>query len=455
MLSLIAMIFAVILVKLFLPFVNKLSGHELDFSIFHDPVLLLKVLTGSIFVGIISGIYPALYLSSFEPAKVLKNVSFGGNTRSFTRNLLVVAQFACAAFLIIATIFVVKQLDFMRNKDNGFNRDQVVILPGAYKNWYRLKDELLRNSAVKVVSGSTQRLGNNLHQTGMTFFGEGPAKNLATSHILVDHDFLNLYEIKLVAGKNFTREGEGREIVINETMAKEILKDNPKASFESLIGKRIQMDEDSTTTLVGICKDFNFNSLHHKIETLCLYSKKRNGFNEVCVKIDGKRSQEALNYIEATWKKIIPHYPYEFQFLDEHFARLYENDKKVSKVVSILASLAIVIACLGLFGLASYSAERRVKEIGIRKVLGASVINVVTLLSKDFIKLVVIANLIAWPLAWLMLSRWLQDYAYHINLNLWFFVLAGVVSFLIALITISSQTFKAARVNPVKNLRTE
>jgi putative ABC transport system permease protein len=454
LLSLIAMVFAIGLVKLFLPYVNQLSGHSLGFSIFTDPLMMIRVIAGTIFVGIISGIYPALYLSSFDPAKVLKGIS-SGNTKSFTRSVLVVGQFAGAAFLIIATIFVVKQLNFMQKRDTGFNRDQVVMLPGAYNNWYRLKDELLKSTLVKSVSGSTQRLGNNLHQTGITFYGNGPAKNLATSHILVDHDFLSLYEIKLIAGKNFTREGEGKEFIINETMAKELLKDDPKASVETLIGKRLIMDEDTNTTLVGVCKDFNFNSLHHKIETLCLYSKKRWGFSDVCVKIDGARTEEALAYIESVWKKIIPHYPYEYQFLDDHFAQLYEADKKVSRVVSILAGLAIIIACMGLFGLASYSAERKVKEIGIRKVLGASVINIVALLSKDFIKLVIIANVIAWPLGWWVVSKWLQDFAYRIDVSWWIFTLAGIVSLFIALITVSTQTLKAAKSNPVKNLRTE
>ncbi|MEO6303676.1 MAG: ABC transporter permease [Bacteroidia bacterium] len=455
LLSLIAMILAIVLVKLFLPYINNLSGHELEFSVFTNPVLLLKVIAGTTLIGIISGIYPALYLSAFKPVQVLKGTLLSGNNKSFTRNALVVSQFAGAAFLIIATIFVVKQLNFMQNRDTGFSRDQIVMLPGAYKNWYRLKDELSKNTLIKSVSGSTQRLGNNLHQTGVAFYGDGPVKELATSHVLVDHDFLSIYEIKLSAGKNFTREGEGHEIIINETMAKELLKDSPNATIESLIGKRMQMDEDSTTTLVGVCKDFNFNSLHHKIETLCLYNKKQGGYSDVCVKIDGARTEEALAYTKSVWEKIIPNYPYEYQFLDDHFAQMYEADKKVSKVVSILAALAILIACMGLLGLASYSTEKRVKEIGIRKVLGASVLNVVSLLSKDFIKLVIVANIIAWPLGWWVVSKWLQDFAYRIDMSWWIFALAGLSSLLIALLTVSTQTLKAAKNNPVKNLRIE
>ncbi len=455
LLSLIAMVFAIVLVKLFLPYITKLSGHNLDFSVFTDPLLIIKVLACTILIGVISGIYPALYLSAFKPVEVLKGTILSATNKSLTRNALVVTQFAGAAFLIIATIFVVRQLNYMQNRDTGFTRDQIVMIPGAYSNWYRLKDELLKNTIVKSVSGSTQRLGNNLHQTGVAFYGDGPTKELATSHILVDYDFLNIFAIKLLAGKNFTREGEGKEIIINETMAKELLKDTPKASIESLLGKRIQMDEDSTTTLVGVCKDFNFNSLHHKIETLCLYNKKRGGYSDVCVKIDGARTEEALAYIESVWKKITPHFPYEYQFLDDHFALMYESDKKVSRVVSILAGLAIFIACLGLLGLASYSTEKRIKEIGIRKVMGASVLNVVSLLSKDFIKLVIIANVIAWPLGWWLISKWLQNFAYKIDMSWWIFVMAGISSLLIALLTVSAQTLRAAKSNPIKNLRTE
>lgn len=454
LLSLIAMVFAIALVKLFLPYVNQLSDHELKFPIFVDAILLTKVIAGTIFVGVISGIYPALYLSAFDAAKVLKG-TLQGTTKNFARNVLVVVQFAGAAFLIIATVFVVKQLNYMQTRYAGFNREQVVLLPGAYNSWYNLKQELLKSPLVKSVSGSTQKLGNSLHETGITFFGNGPARNLSTSHILVDHDFLSLYEIKLIAGKNFTREGEGKEFIVNETLATELLKDNPKDPVESLIGKRLIMDEDTTSKIVGVCRDFNFNSLHHKIETLCLYNKKRWGFSDVCVKIDGAKTEDALAYISSTWKKISPNTPYEYQFLDEHFATLYATDKKVSRVVSSLAVLAIIIACLGLLSLASYSAQRRIKEIGIRKVLGSSVMNSVTLLSKDFVKLVIIANVIAWPLGWLVISKWLQDFAYRIDISWWVFVLAGLGSLMIALLTVGTQTLQAARSNPVKNLRTD
>lgn len=454
LLSFIAMFFAIFLVKLFLPFVNSLIEHDLDFSFIEQPFLCVQVLCGTLVVGLLSGLYPALYLSSFRPVVVLKGASNTGNFKSFTRNILVVGQFACATFLIISTFFVIRQLNFMRHKDAGFNKDQVIIISGAYKNYQKLKIALEESPLIKGVSGSSQSLGNNLHQTGFYYKGKGAGRELASSHAYVDEDFISLYNIKLVAGKNFTEKGIGKEFIINESLAKELLKDNPKAPYESLIGNLFG-NADTTSEIVGVAKDFNFNSLHTKIETLCLINDKSHGFHDVTVKLDAKKIKEGLAFVKETYEQIIPNYPYNYLFLDEHFAQLYRNDEKVSKVVSILGILAIVIACLGLLGLASYAAETRIKEIGVRKVLGASVSNIVNLLSKDFIKLVILANVIAWPLAWYMITLWLRDYAYHIEISWWVFGLSGIISLAIALASVSSQTLKAANSNPVKSLRAQ
>ena len=371
------------------------------------------------------------------------------------RNALVVGQFASAAFLIIATIFVIKQLNFMRQKDIGFNKEEVLLISGAFKNYTKLKTALEKNPLVKGVTGSAQSLGNNFHQSGFTFKGSGPARSLASSQVTVDDNFIPLYELKLLAGKNFSGEGNARQYIVNESLAKELLKDEPVKSYESLIGKNFGWGEDTTSSIVAVVKDFNFNSLHTKIETLCLIYFNTRGFHDVSVKIDGRKTKEAIDFIGSTYREIIPNYPFAYQFLDEHFEKLYRSDEKVSKVVSMLGALAVFIACLGLLGLASYSAEKRVKEIGVRKVLGASVPNIISLLSKDFLKLVLLANLLAWPLAWFAANAWLRDYPYHIEISLWVFVIAGVSSLCIALFAVSSQTFRAAVANPVKSLRTE
>jgi putative ABC transport system permease protein len=259
----------------------------------------------------------------------------------------------------------------------------------------------------------------------------------------------------MVAGSNFSKEKttNGREYIINEALAKELLKDHKNMPVSSLLGQRFGYD--SLGRITGIAKDFNFNSLHYKIETMFMFSQQEWGFSTMSVKINGGRTTEALAFIKSAWTSTFPDIPFEYQFLDDHFAEVYRVDNQVSNVVSILAGLIIVISCLGLFGLASYSAEKRIKEIGVRKVLGASVQNIVLLLSSHFIKLVFIANIIAWPIAFFAMNKWLQDFAYRINIDWWVFAIAGGVSVIIAFATVSFQSIKAAIANPVKSLRSE
>jgi putative ABC transport system permease protein len=458
LLSLIALVFAIVLVELSLPYVNNLSQRNLSLPLFSDPGLLISVLGGTIIVGILSGLYPAAYLSSFQPVKVLKGSVQTGKNKGLLRNVLVVGQFTSAIFLMIATIFVVRQLNFMQAQDPGFTKDQIlnIRLDGVTSRKFDLlKQELSGNSLIAGVTGAQDVLGSHLDQSGIEFRGDGPLRQLTSTRLIVDPDYLRLYKIPIVAGKNFSTDPSenGKEYIINQALAKELLKDNPKASIASLLGKHFGFD--SLGTIVGIAKDFNFNSLHYKIETMFMYNQKDWGFSNISVKINGSKAKDAIAFIQSTWKKTFPDHPFEYQFLDDHFAEVYRADAQVSKIVGVLAGLAIIISCLGLFGLASYSAEKRIKEVGIRKVMGASVQNIVSLLSTHFIKLVLIANLIAWPVAWFTLNKWLQDYAYRIDISWWVFVLAGLTAMLIALITVSFQAIKAAIANPAKSLRTE
>ena len=461
LLCLFALVLAVLLVELFLPYVRNLSQRNLRLHLFTDPKVIPLLIGSAFLVGLLAGLYPAGYLSSFQPSRVLKgSIQTGSNKGSF-RNLLVVAQFTGAIFLIIATIFAVRQLNFMRFKDPGFDREQVVVIPAEQKIFEKydaVKQELLSNTLVTGVSASQQRLGNNLHQSGVTFKGDGPVRNLTSSRAVVDPDYLSLYKIKLIEGRNFSRDPNenGKVYIINESLAKELLKDNPKAPLSSLLGKHFYFGYgDSTSTIIGICQDFNFNSFHHKVETLCILNQKQWGFEEFSIKIDGARAKDAIAYIQGVWNRLLPEEPFEYTFLDDHFTELYRADTQVSRIVGILAGLAIIISCLGLFGLASYSAEKRIKEIGIRKVLGASVQNVVGLLSRNFIKLVIISNLIAWPIAWFALDKWLSDFAYRIDISWWVFIIAGLAALGIALFTVSFQAIRAAVSNPVKSLRSE
>ncbi|MXV52650.1 FtsX-like permease family protein [Pedobacter sp. HMF7647] len=457
-LSLIGLVLAVGLVALVLPYINQLSERSLKLSL-NDPSFILIALSGAVVVGVFSGIYPSLFLSAVKPAKVLKGSIDTGKGKSTLRNVLVIGQFASAIFLMIATIFVVRQLLYMKQQDPGFSRDQVVIitLDGmTSRNYDRLKQEFQGNSMVSGVTGSIDNLGSHLDQTGVQFkYKDNPLREMATTQLVVDHDYLNLYGIKLISGKNFSadKNANGREYIINEALAKELLKDHPKATVNSLIGQRF--GGDSTGTITGVAKNFNFNSLHYPIETMFMVNRSDWGFRYMSVKIRGGKANDALSMMKSKWAAINPEFPFEYQFLDDHFEEVYRADNQVSKIVGLLAGLAIFISCLGLFGLASFSAEKRVKEIGVRKVLGASVENIVMMLAGNFIKLVMIANIIAWPLAWMAVNKWLQGFAYRIEVSWLVFGFIALLSVFIALVTISFQSIKAAIANPVKSLRSE
>jgi putative ABC transport system permease protein len=462
LLSLIALAIALGLVSLALPYINRLSGRDLSAILFAHPGLLVALFLGTIVLGVISGLYPAIYLSSFQPAKVLKGVGELGGKKSTFRNVLVVGQFASAIFLTVATIFVFRQLNYMEKRDPGFDHDQVVTirLHGITSGKYALlKEELSAGLLVVGVTGAQDQLGSDVGQLGFGFWpGNGPMRVVITPGLFVDHDYLSLYKIHLVAGRNFSSEKSAlaKEFIINETLGRELLKDQPGMPLSSLIGKHF--GGDTSSSIVGISRDFNFNSLHHKIEPMFLGDLNQpvgGGFSTMSVKINGRQASQAIAFIESTWKKVLPEYPFEYQFLDDHFKEIYRTDTQVSQMVAIMTGLAIFISCLGLYGLASFSTEKRAKEIGIRKVMGASVKDVVFLLSKHFIRLVLIGNLIAWPLAWLALHRWIQGYAYRVAFSCWVFVLAGMAALLIALVTVSFLTIKAATSNPVKSLRAE
>jgi putative ABC transport system permease protein len=460
MLALIAMVIALILVWTSLPYINQLSDRELSLNFIQDPLQAIAIIGFTIVVGIISGIYPAIYLSSFQPVKVLKGSIETGKNKGTFRNILVVGQFTSAVFLMIATVLVVKQLHFMQKQDPGFTREQVVTVPlsGNTDTKYDLiKQQLLTNSLIKDVTASQDVLGSHLDQTGVTFRpSNAPAKDFGLTQLVVDNNYLKLFNIKVLEGRDFSteRSASGHEYIVNEQLANELLKDMPKnASMASLIGQHF--GHDSLSVITGICKNFNFNSLHYKIETMFLVYQRDWGYRQLSVKINGNRASQAVAFIKSIWDKNFPDRPFEYQFLDDHFNEVYKADNQVSKIVGILAGLAIMISCLGLFGLASYAAEQRVKEIGVRKVLGASVQNIVLLLSGHFVKLVLIANLLAWPLAWYTMNKWLQNFAYRIDIKLSVFVFTAMLSLFIALITISFQSIKAAIANPVKSLRSE
>jgi putative ABC transport system permease protein len=458
LLSGIALVLATVLVFAVLPYVENLSQRNLRQILFQNPEIILSFVAGSILVGIVSGIYPAVYLSSFQPSKVLKGGLVATNKKANFRNILVVGQFVSAIFLIISTIFVFRQLNYMQQKDPGFVRDHMITVSLddiTYRKYDLLKTELSASPLVTGVTACRDQLGGHLDQTGIEFKGDGPKQQLSSTILMVDPDYMSVYKMKLAYGRDFSHEKQanGREYILNERLAEELLKDKPNADMASLIGKQFGLD--SSGRIVGIAKDFNFNSLHYKIETIFLFNQKEWGFGTLSVKVNGDKGDQVVALIQKLWKENFPGHPLQYQFLDDHFKEVYRTDAQITQMVGILAFLAILISCLGLFGLASYSAERRIKEIGVRKVLGASMTSIVSLLSRHFVKLVVIANAIAWPLAWYCVHRWMQDYAYRLAMSWWVFVLSGITALAIALITVSLLALKAAAANPVESLRSE
>jgi putative ABC transport system permease protein len=328
-LSLIALILAICFVELLLPYVNELSQRSLQLPLFTNLRLFLSIISGAMVIGALSGLYPSAYLSSFQPVKVLKGSVQTGKNKGNIRNILVIVQFSSAIFLMIATIFAIKQLNYMQSRDPGFNRERVVTIPLdgiTYKKFDVVKQELLKNTLISAVTGAQDVLGSHLDQSGIVFKGEGPARELTSTRLIVDHDYLSMYKISLLTGKNFSADPakNGREYIINESLARELLKDNPKARMQSLLGK--QFGFDSLGSIIGIARDFNFNSLHHKIETMFMFNQKDWGFSNMSVKLKDNKKKEAIALIQSVWKKNFPDHPFEYQFLEDHFADVYRAD---------------------------------------------------------------------------------------------------------------------------------
>ena len=457
----IAMILAVGLTWLTLPLLNSFLGQQLSVHI----LLHWQILTGIFFipfiVGIVSGIYPALFMSSFRPVKVLKGLFKASNSNISFRKVLVTAQFAISIILLISTAVVFKQLNYMQQKSLGFNREQIVTVPyntalDNNKKFESFRTDMLASSTIKNVTRSTRIPTGRLLDNSGASINRGDSLvpvNADIKYVLADENFVATYGIKMAAGRDFSKDygTDTSAFLINEAAVKILgLKSN-----EDAIGKEMGYGPQKGK-VIGVISDFHFESMHQKIVPLILITaSKPNSYGRISIKIAGGNILAALSFIETTWKKFLPDTPYEYTFLDENFEKLYQSEQKQGTIFTVFACIAIFIACLGLFGLSAFSITQRIKEIGIRKVLGASVTSIVGLLSKDFLKLVAIAAVIAFPVAWLAMSSWLQDFAYRTSISWWIFITAGIIAAAIALFTISFQAIKAAFANPVKNLRTE
>lgn len=447
-----ALVVAVAITVLALPALNNISQRDLSVLTLATPLYLSAIVGITLLVGVLSGVYPALVLSSFDAVHVLKGVALGRGRKSPFRNVLVVTQFAIAIALIVGTTFTLQQLNFMKNRDIGFTRDHVLLVPMsnmANENYELLKEELRRDPNILDATASSQRLGNNLHQTGVRI--EGEEEGVSTSRVSVDANYLDFYGIEMLAGRSFEEDREADRaysFVVNEAFASE-------RNWDEAVGKRMGYGwRDSLGVVIGVAKDFNYNSLHHKVEPLIM-SMEGFGFSELSVRLDASHLNEGIASVERIWNGIVTDRPFSYEFLDEHFSYLYQSDQQVSRVVGIIAGLAIIIACLGLFGLAAITTEQRTKEIGIRKALGATVGGLVLLLSRDFTQLIGVAFLIAAPVTYFVVADWLSGFAYRIDIGWGVFLFAGVLSLGIALLTVSYRAIRAARANPVKALRYE
>lgn len=455
--TVIALILAVGLCFLALEPLNNIIDRELSMSLYLEPLNLVVILATTILIGLLSGVYPALVMSGFNPVLALKGSGLSGS-KSIFRNVLVVFQYAIAIAIIIGTILATRQLDYMQNLDLGFEKDLVVTMDmygDTNEKYDLLRSELMNQSNVTDVTATTQRLGNNLHQTSMTYDADTARINGSSSFVVVDVNFMDFYEMDILEGrglsKDYAEDNNGRSFVVNQTLAKEI------ASTVSgdVVGTPFHFGgTDTLGTIVGVVKDFNYNKLNLRVEPLFM-SRQPWGWSEVNVKLKGGDLQAGLRDIEQVWTTLFPQRPFEYQFLDDHIGEMYQSEQQLTRVISILSVLAIIIASLGLFGLASFTVRQRLKEMGIRKVLGATVSQIVMILSKKFTLLVLIAFAIAAPLTYYLMDEWMAGYAYSVGIGAGIFLVVGIGSWLIALVTVSAQSFRVAKSNPVETLRIE
>jgi putative ABC transport system permease protein len=444
-----AALFSFLIIYLLLPLYNDLSGKHLVFSIANKNVWIV---VGSAIIGtlVLASIYPALLLSSFKPIQALKGkLSFGVGNTAF-RKILVVTQFVFSVALIIGTMVISNQLQYIREKDLGYNKEHVFsfALKGNINDHQgAAREELLKQPGVLDVATSSNPILGEHSSTGDTYWeGKKEGRTFLIHPNFIDQQFIRLLNLKIVEGKNFTgSKSDSAHFILNETAVKQ-------AGIKDPVGKSFTLWENKGT-IIGVVKDFNYASLKKNIEPAVFCYAPHNTF--MYIKTNGKDAPAAIAAAEKVWKEYGSESPFSYSFLDDDYNQMYQADERTGILFNVFAAIAILISCLGLFGLATYTAQVKTKEIGIRKVLGANISNITSLLAKEFIVLVFIAFIIAAPIAWFAMNKWLQNYVYRINISWWIFVVTGLVAIVIALLTVSFQAIKAAIANPVKSLRTE
>ena len=465
---LLAALLAVIFAQLLLPVANELTLKQL--TVIGNPGVLGYMLVGVLLLGIIAGFFPAIYLSSFKPIAVLKGLKINERGTLSLRKTLVVVQFTISTVLIIGVLIISQQMHYLQSAKLGLNKEQVMIVKNAgamsAADRNAFQNTVLQDQEVKKIATSDGVVGGQNWTNSMSV--KGSENSQLVNFLNVSYDFLDVLGIEMKEGRSFSSQfpadtlsngipGGPLEqtvggIILNETAVKDLQITAP------VVGKQILWGNDADTmyyvTIVGVAKDFHFTSLRNEIKPFAFVNNPRRADN-FTIKLSTDKVQTSLAKIENVWKKFMADRNFEYTFLDETYTKLYQSEERFQKVFISLVILGIIIACLGLLGLATFAAQQRVKEIGIRKVLGASVFNVVTLLSKDFLMLVIIALILAVPVAWYVMNEWLKDFAYRINIQWWIFLVAAVIAIIIAFVTISTQAIKTAISNPVKSLRTE
>ena len=467
LLSVFSMIVAAIATSLIIPLLNRFADKSIELNLLSNPLLALIILISGIAIGIIAGIYPSLILSGFQPIKVLKSTkAITGTGGAWLRKAMVVVQFSLSVLLIVSTTIVYQQTKYLNNKDLGFNKEQVVYflvvdsLSSNAKTLESFKSELKQSANVISVTSGYGLPGDRFAGDGVNVGSE--QKEHPANVFIGDEDYVKTLGLRIIAGRDFSKEMSTdvkEAFIINETAVKEFGYGTP----ERAIGQPMSWKEWAPTDslhlvkkgkVIGVVQDFHYKSLHEKVTASVIQIYPQETYT-VAAKLQTADIKGTIAYINNVWNKYVTSYPLDYKFMDESYGAMYNSEEKLSELLWIFTIMAIIVGCMGLFGLAAFSAEQRTKEIGIRKVLGANVFNIVGLLSKSFLALIVIASLIAFPIAWWAMNNWLKDFPYRIMISWWMFAVAIIAALAIALLTVSFQSIKAALTNPVKSLRTE
>ena len=468
--TLISFVLSLVLVNLILPAFNRFTGKELSFGLSTDYRIWIGSIVFAVLIGLLSGSYPALVLSRFRPVLLLKGLKLKNKTDLTLRKSLVVFQFTTSVIMIIGTIVLFLQVRFLNTTDLGFNKDLLVVIDvnvrNARINFEAVKEEMAKIPTVKTVSVTSRVPGEWKSFLNVRIRKAGNTSEHQVAYVIgADKDFLKTFEVDLIKGRNFTTPNDSATVILNETAAgmlgiteaAEQVVEIPAVSRGESFSPLNETNTPFKPRVIGIVKDFHFQSLREKIQPLILLYNDNpiHGIDYYSAKIAPTDIQGTLDKLKAVMVKNDETDPFEYHFLDDQLAMFYVEDERRQTLLIWIALATIFIACLGLFGLATYAAEQRVKEMGVRKVLGATVFSLASLLSKDFLKLVLIANGIAFPVAWWATNKWLQEYAYHIDVEWWVFVLAGLAAIIIAIVTVSYQAIKSAMSNPVRSSRME